>query len=176
MVVSCFSGAPLCDRMGRNPPDSSVNGIFPARILEWVGMPSSGNPPDPGIKPTSPALRADFFTATQRRGPFLHLLRVWRIVGRGLNPRRRGHRQGWFLEVVIEFRRSQRLGLRGTISHPQSGAASKSVPGKPHPLQVSTFPSTSPSLQPPDASLAATVELILYDPELCEEASYPWKL
>ena len=68
MVVSCFSGAPLCDRMGRNPPDSSVNGIFPARILEWVGMPSSGNPPDPGIKPTSPALRADFFTATKAQG------------------------------------------------------------------------------------------------------------
>ena len=33
---------------------SSVHGIFQARILEWVVIPSPGDLPDPGIKPRSP--------------------------------------------------------------------------------------------------------------------------
>lgn len=142
----------------------------PRLLLRW-------NPSLPAVRQGQRDIRLPGIRVRQRRGPFLHLLRVWRTVGRGLTLRRRGHRQGWLLEVVIEFRRSQRLGLRGTISHPQSGAASKSVPRKPHPPRVSTFLSTSLSLpSPPAASLAAIVELILYDPELYEEASYPWKL
>jgi len=40
-------------------PGSSVHGILQARILEWVAMPSSGDLPDLGIEPTSPALQAD---------------------------------------------------------------------------------------------------------------------
>ena len=31
----------LCDPMDYSPPDSSVHGIFPARILEWVAISSS---------------------------------------------------------------------------------------------------------------------------------------
>ena len=31
----------LCDLIDTSPPGSSVHGIFPARILEWVVMPSS---------------------------------------------------------------------------------------------------------------------------------------
>ena len=31
----------LCDRMDCSPPQSSVHGIFQARILEWVIIPSS---------------------------------------------------------------------------------------------------------------------------------------
>ena len=31
----------LCDRMDCSPPGSSVHGILPVRILEWVTMPSS---------------------------------------------------------------------------------------------------------------------------------------
>ena len=40
---------------------SSVQGIFQARILEWVAMPSSRDLPNPGVKPASlmsPALAA----------------------------------------------------------------------------------------------------------------------
>ena len=33
--------------------------ILQVRILEWIASPSPGNPPNPGIKPTSPALQAD---------------------------------------------------------------------------------------------------------------------
>ena len=31
----------LCDPIDCSPPGSSVHGIFQARILEWVAMPSS---------------------------------------------------------------------------------------------------------------------------------------
>ena len=41
---------------GHSPRGSSVHGIFPARILEWIAMPSSREfSQKPGIKPTSPA-------------------------------------------------------------------------------------------------------------------------
>ena len=47
-------------------PGSSVQGIFQARILEWVGLPfpTPGHLPDPGIEPeslASPALTGRFF-------------------------------------------------------------------------------------------------------------------
>jgi len=47
-----------------SPPGSSVHGIIPARILEWVAISISGDLPDPGIEPTSPvapALGGRFF-------------------------------------------------------------------------------------------------------------------
>jgi len=49
--------------MGYSLPGSSVHGILQARILEWSGLPfpSPGDLPDPGIKPLSPALQADFY-------------------------------------------------------------------------------------------------------------------
>ena len=34
----------LCEPMDSSPMGSSVHGIFPARILEWVAMPSSRGP------------------------------------------------------------------------------------------------------------------------------------
>ena len=51
----------LCDPRDWGPQGSSVHGILQARILECVAIPSSkGNLPDPGIKPGSPALQADY--------------------------------------------------------------------------------------------------------------------
>ena len=49
----------LCDPMDCSPLGSSVHEILRARILEWVAIPFSRDPPDPGTKPRSPALRAD---------------------------------------------------------------------------------------------------------------------
>ena len=43
-------------------PGSSVCGNCQAKILEWLPFPSPGDLPDPGIKPTSPALGSIFFT------------------------------------------------------------------------------------------------------------------
>ena len=38
---------------------SSVHGIFQERVLKWVAIAFSGDLPNPGIKPGSPALQAD---------------------------------------------------------------------------------------------------------------------
>ena len=40
-------------------PGSFIHGIFQARVLEWVAISFSGDLPDPGIEPRSPALQAD---------------------------------------------------------------------------------------------------------------------
>ena len=52
---------------GLQPPDSSVHGIFQARIVEWVVISTPRNLPKPGIKPrslASPALGGQFFTSS----------------------------------------------------------------------------------------------------------------
>ena len=41
----------LCDLMNCSPPDSSVHGIFQARILEWVVMSPSRILPTQGLNP-----------------------------------------------------------------------------------------------------------------------------
>ena len=46
--------------MDCSPPSSSVHGIPQARILSELPFPSPGDFPNPGIKPGSPALQADF--------------------------------------------------------------------------------------------------------------------
>ena len=50
------------DPMNCSLPGSSVHGILPweARILEGIAISFSRDLPDPGIKPGSPALQADF--------------------------------------------------------------------------------------------------------------------
>jgi len=48
-------------------PGSSFHGILQARVMEWVAMLSSRDPPDPGIKPaslSSPALAGKFLTTS----------------------------------------------------------------------------------------------------------------
>ena len=55
----------LCDLMDHSLPGPSVYGIFQARILEWVAMPSSRDLPKRVIKPaslTSPVLAGGIFT------------------------------------------------------------------------------------------------------------------
>ena len=39
--VKCQLCPPLCDPMDCSPPDSSVHGIFQARVLGWVALPFS---------------------------------------------------------------------------------------------------------------------------------------
>ena len=52
----------FCNLMDCSLPGSSVHGISQARILEWMPLLSPEYLPKPGIKPTSPALAAGFFT------------------------------------------------------------------------------------------------------------------
>ena len=46
-----------------NPMDYTVHGILQSRILEWVAFPFSSNLPNPGIKPRSLPLWADYLPA-----------------------------------------------------------------------------------------------------------------
>ena len=65
----------LCDRMDCSPPGSSAYGILQARIPQWVAISFSRGSPDPGIKPTSPALAGGFFTSEPPRKPMLKLVK-----------------------------------------------------------------------------------------------------
>ena len=56
VTQSCLT---LCNPMDSLLPGSSVHGILHARILEWVAIPFSRDPSDPGTEPRSPALQAD---------------------------------------------------------------------------------------------------------------------
>ena len=58
-VIVAQSGPSLCDPMDCGPPGFCVHGILQARILEWVASPFSGDFPNPGVEPRSPALQAD---------------------------------------------------------------------------------------------------------------------
>jgi len=49
----------LCDPIDCIPPSSSAHGILQARILEWIAIPFSRGPPDPGIEPEFPAFQAN---------------------------------------------------------------------------------------------------------------------
>ena len=66
-VKSLQSCLTLCKPMDCSPPGCPVHGIFQARILEWVAMPSSKDLPSPGIELAplmSPALARGFFTTS----------------------------------------------------------------------------------------------------------------
>ena len=57
----------LCDPVDCSPPGSSVHGIFQARILEWVAVPSSRGcswSRDQTPISQSPALAGEFFTTS----------------------------------------------------------------------------------------------------------------
>ena len=57
------SSPTLCDLMDCSLPGSSVQGIFQARVLEWVAISFSRNLPNPGTEPGSPTLQADLLGA-----------------------------------------------------------------------------------------------------------------
>ena len=61
----------LCDTMDCSPPGSSVHGILQARILERVTCCPPGDLPDPGVKPTSPALQVDSLPLSHWGSPWL---------------------------------------------------------------------------------------------------------
>ena len=66
--------------MDCSPLGSSVLEILQARILEWVDIPfSSGDLPDPGIEPASPALQADSLPIwVTREGPITII--KWQLI------------------------------------------------------------------------------------------------
>ena len=82
-VLSLQSWRTLWDSMDCSPPGSSVPGILQARILEWISTPSSGDRPDPGIKPkspTSPALAGRLFSTSTTWKALLKIVYIYRKV------------------------------------------------------------------------------------------------
>jgi len=60
----------LSGPMDRSLPDSSIHGIFQARVLEWGAIAfSMGDLPNPEIKPGSPTLQADFLLSEPSEKP-----------------------------------------------------------------------------------------------------------
>ena len=55
-----------------SPPGSSVHGILHVRKLEGLPFPSSGDLPDPGTEPGSPALQADSSPSESLGKPLLY--------------------------------------------------------------------------------------------------------
>ena len=58
-VLAAQSCPTLCNPIDSSPPGSFVHVILQARILSGLSFPSSGDLPNPGIKPRSPALQTD---------------------------------------------------------------------------------------------------------------------
>ena len=57
-------------------PGSSVLGVLQAKILKWVAMPSSGDLPDPEIKPMAPGLlhcRQILFPLSHLKSPSVNI-------------------------------------------------------------------------------------------------------
>ena len=59
----------LCDPMACSPPDSSVCGISQQEYWSGLSFPSSGDLPDPGIGPGSPALQVDSLPSDYQGSP-----------------------------------------------------------------------------------------------------------
>ena len=52
-------------------------GILQASILEWVAIPSPADLPNPGLRPGSPALQEDSFTAELSGIETFHIVVQW---------------------------------------------------------------------------------------------------
>ena len=48
--------------MDCGPPGSSAHGNLQVKVLQWAGISPSGDLPDPGLEPMSPALTGGLFT------------------------------------------------------------------------------------------------------------------
>ena len=78
-IIYCasVSHSVLCAPMVCSPPGSSVHGVLQARI-SGLPFPSSGDLPNPGIKPRSPTLQADAFLSEP---PLQGSLQIQHMVG-----------------------------------------------------------------------------------------------
>ena len=76
LLQSCLT---LCDPVDCSPPGSSVQGIFHARILEWVAIPfskGSSQPRDRTCTSCISCIAGGFFTAEPRGKAFLSPIRL----------------------------------------------------------------------------------------------------
>ena len=69
VIQSCLT---LCDPMDCSLPGFSIHGISRQEYWSELPFPSPGDLPNPGIKPRSPTLQADFLPAEPQGKPRLH--------------------------------------------------------------------------------------------------------
>ena len=82
-VLSHFSHVRLCNSMDCSPPGSSVHGIFQARILEWVAMPSSRGSSWPRNQTHISCIAGRFFTVEPPEKPYPHPIvpaKIWGMI------------------------------------------------------------------------------------------------
>ena len=81
------SSLTLCDFMDCSPPGSSVHGILPARILEWVAMPPTRGSSWPRGRIQSPALQADSLLTEPPGKPYHSIyVRIYPSIPRPVHP------------------------------------------------------------------------------------------
>ena len=75
----------LCDPIDSSPPGSSAHGIFQARILEWIAMPSSRGPSCAGVWTCISCIgRRILYHWVTRESPMLRAHACsWRDLSRG---------------------------------------------------------------------------------------------
>ena len=69
--LSAQSCLTVCNPRHCSLPGSTVHGILQARILEWVAILFSRDPPNPGIEPRSPTLQGDSVSAEPQGKPIV---------------------------------------------------------------------------------------------------------
>ena len=90
--------------MDCSPPGSSVHGIFQSRMLCWSGLPSPslGNLPNPGIKPTSPALAGISLPHNHQGSPLIYMrINVNHEVSFSYFIRIRTELYGWHIYLIL---------------------------------------------------------------------------
>ena len=93
-LQSCLT---LCNPINCSPPGSSVHGILQAKILEWVAVSSTGDLPQPGIQPTSPALQAHSLPLSHQGSP------RWKYLN--INFKNRSERKNnWLCKIQKEWK------------------------------------------------------------------------
>ena len=72
LVLSCFRRVRLCNPMDCSPRGSSVHGILPARILQWVAMPFSRGSSQPRDQTHVFCVQADSLLLSHLGSPTFH--------------------------------------------------------------------------------------------------------
>ena len=86
----------LCDPMDCSLPGSSVHGIFQARVLEWVAISFSRDPPNPGIEHGLPHCRQ---TLLPSEPPGKHMQRLYKRWPVRMDSQTVGMDCGWHQRV-----------------------------------------------------------------------------
>ena len=73
LLVIARSCPTVCGPIDCSLPGSSVHGILQARILKLIAISFSGDFPDLGTEPVSPALSCGFFTSESPRKPVAYM-------------------------------------------------------------------------------------------------------